>query len=592
MAIKKYGLEFPDGTTPASIELFCFSDDVAREHSGLSRYEHYRAAVDLLWNVPRRLEAEARGKLREYDPDKHDTFIWNDWTERMSEELCRQPEVLIAGPGASWKSTSVAIYLVVCWFSSPHNTRIIATSTTGDGLRARFWKEIQHFYRTANAGLGNPVPSRTIIQFQKGDDGAGIYGVAVESDGNVERAINKIIGRHNTNMFVAVDELPTVSEAIVEAGVNLETGAERYQFIGLGNPDSHFDPHGRMCEPENGWNSITDETEKWRTKRGGVCIHLDGRRSPRLKDDEKFPGLIRQKDLDRTAELYGENSPQFWKQRVGFWAPEGITKTVLSETIIQKFGCMDKIGAGTGRSWVSGFIQAAILDPSFEGQDRKVLRFPKWGEISENGEVRKALDIGEYLILKVDITLPEPIHYQIARQVKQECAARGIPPRLFALDSTGEGGGLASIIAREWSPEIVQIEFGGKPSDRPVSEINPRPCYQEYYNRVTELWFSVRVMAQNQQVYGMDKDTAIEFCKRLWEMRGNLIKVESKVDMKARVGRSPDLADTGAMACELFRQIEGLSLALLGGNEDSAWSRFHKEQAALLDVEHEYLVEV
>jgi hypothetical protein len=192
--------------------------------------------------------------------------------------------------------------------------------------------------------------------------------------------------------------------------------------------------------------------------------------------------MIRQRDLDRTAEIYGENSPQFWKQRVGFWCPEGITKTVLSETMIQKFRAMEKIGAGGALSWVNGFVQAAVLDPSFEGQDRKVLRFPKWGDVFDSltGQTRKAIDLGEYIILKVDVTLPEPIHYQIVRQVKQACIERGIPPDLMALDSSGEGGGLASIFAREWSPAIVMVEFGGRASERPVSEINPRTCREEY----------------------------------------------------------------------------------------------------------------
>src|SRR3982750_985572 len=256
--IHAYGLDFPDGTTLATVELFCFAHGWAREQSGLTRYQHYRNAVDLLWNIPRRMYAAERKMA--YDPDKNDLLIWNEWTELLSEQLCIEKEVLVAGPGASWKSTAVAVYANVLWFSSPHNTRVVCTSTTSDALRAKFWKEIQHFYRTANTGLGNPVPSRTIIQYQKGDDGAGIYGVAVESDGSVERAVNKIVGRHNTNIFVAVDELATVSEAIVEASVNLETGAEHFQFAGMANPDSKFDPHGRMSEPENGWNSITDET--------------------------------------------------------------------------------------------------------------------------------------------------------------------------------------------------------------------------------------------------------------------------------------------------------------------------------------------
>jgi hypothetical protein len=594
--IHAYGLDFPDGTTPATVELFCFAHGWAREQSGLTRFQHYRNAVDLLYNFPRRVYAAERKMV--YDPDKNDLFIWNEWTELVSEQLCLEKEVLISGPGASWKSTAVALYADMFWLSSPNNTRVVCTSTTSDALRAKFWKEVMHFYRAANAGVGHPVPSRTIIQYQKGDDGAGIYGVAVESDGSVERAVNKIVGRHNTNIFVAVDELATVSEAIVEASVNLETGAEHFQFAGMANPDSKFDPHGRMSEPENGWNSITDETQMWRTKRGGVAIHLDGRRSPRIRDDDKFPGMIRQRDLDRTAEIYGENSPQFWKQRVGFWCPEGITKTVLSETMIQKFRAMEKIGAGP-ISWVNNFVQAAVLDPSFEGQDRKVLRFPKWGDVTDTQKPedwsplqgiksRKAIDLGEYMILKVDVTLPEPIHYQIVRRVKQACETRGIPPELFALDSTGEGGGLASIFAREWSPLIVQVEFGGRASERPVSEINPRTCREEYYNRVAELWFAVRTMMQNNQVYRLDKDTAVEFCKRLWEMRGNMIMVETKTVMKARVGKSPDLADSAAIACELFRQKEDLSISGIAPQADDAWEQFVKKNS--LNDPQAYLV--
>jgi hypothetical protein len=98
-------------------------------------------------------------------------------------------------------------------------------------------------------------------------------------------------------------------------------------------------------------------------------------------------------------------------------------------------------------------------------------------------------------------------------------------------------------------------------------------------------------MMQNSQVYGLDKDTAIEFCKRLWEPRGNMIIVETKTVMKARTGKSPDLADSAVIATELFRQKEDLSITGIAAQDD-AWARFHKEQNALLDARHEYLVEV
>ena len=64
---------------------------------------------------------------------------------------------------------------------------------------------------------------------------------------------------------------------------------------------------------------------------------------------------------------------------------------------------------------------------------------------------------------------------------------------MFALDSTGEGGGLASIFQREWSPEILCVEFGGRPSKHPVSQTNPKRADQEYDRRVTELWFAFQI---------------------------------------------------------------------------------------------------
>ncbi len=574
--IVRYGLQFPEGATAADIELICFNRGHTPEQGGLGRFEHLRNAIDLLWNEPRR-RASAERKIA-YDRDKDDAFIWNEWTELMMRGFCENQEVIVAGSGGSWKTTCMALYFLCFWLSSPHNTRVILTSTTGDGLRARVWKEVVHFWRAVN--VGNLVQSRTMIQFLKGDDGAGIYGIAVESDGNVEKAVSKIIGRHNTNMGVGIDEMPTVSGAIVEAAVNLSTGAERFELKGVGNPDSHFDPHGLAAEPADGWDSISVDTETWRTKRGGLGIHLNGFNSPRIGNDDKFPGLIRRSDLERTAAQYGEDSPQMWKQRKGFWAPEGITKTVISETMITKFKAKEKA------IWVRDFQKGAGLDPAFEGGDRCTLRFGFVGQI--DGGVT-AVALGDTKIIKLEVTSAEPLHYQIVRQVKEECLARGIGPDYFALDSTGEGGALASIFAREWSPAINQVEFGGRASEMPVSSINPRPSYQEYVNRVTELWFTFRTMMQNGQIRGLDDAAAIEFTKRKFEMEGNRTVVESKKKMKKRTGKSPDLADATVVLCELFRKKAHMELgngAISRASSDD-WNRVAKKMQVLDDA---YLV--
>ena len=372
-------------------------------------------------------------------------------------------------------------------------------------------------------------------------------------------------------MVVIVDEMPYTPEAIVEACVNLETGAKSFQFIGLGNADDMLDPHGRMSEPIGGWDSVDVESTEWKTRRG-VCIHLDGLKSPNITNKEaKYPGLLTQADIDTTTSVYGVDSPQFWQMRRGFWAPEGITKTVLSMPMILRSSAFEDC------SFDQEVIPVAGLDPAFEGDDRCVLRFAKCGKV--DGKMTLRLERKVYI--KVKVKPDDPSHYQIVRQVKEACKNEGVKPYYFGLDSTGEGGGLASIFQREWSREILMVEFGGRPSGTPVSDTNPKRCDEEYDRKVTELWFFFRILLLNGQIRGLDPESAMEFCRRWWQMRGPYISLETKAKMKDRTRRSPDLADADVVTARVANARCGLVMSSHSNNEarpDTPWKRFLKKR--------------
>lgn len=534
----------------------CFSQGWSEEKGGLGRYGHLRNAIDLIFNKRSR------------------AFIWNEWTEMIMRAFCENREVSLAGPGASWKTTCMAVYALSVWMSSPLDTRIVITSTTLDGLRARIWKEVMHFYRVAGKPFGNSVNHpHPKIQSIKGDDGHGIFGIAVEA-GNVDDAVENIQGRHAPNTTVLVDEMTGVSAAIIKAGANLEKGTRRFQMIGSANPISYFDEHGLFSEPEHGYAAITVEDEKWKTVRGGVCIHLDGLKSPNVRAGKQiYPGMISLDDVEVSKRRDGENSPDYWRYVRGFWPPEGITKTVLTQTIIAKFKAREQ------PTWVETPILGAALDPAFEGGDRRVLRFGKCGKIDDNGVVRIGLALTELIKLDVDVTSKEPIHYQIARQTREECKARGVPASYFAMDVSGEGGGTSDIFKREWSSEFLEVEFGGRASDRAISDINPRPGHEEYATRVSELWYQFRSAVERGQIRGLDVETAKEFCERNYEMRGARIMVESKTKMKVRIGHSPDLADAAVILLELFL-VRGLlpsALSIVSPyGKQNTWKDFSK----------------
>jgi len=549
-----YGKNFPT-KDPQAIELWCFANDPPL---GLGRYQHLRNSIDCIWNVHHK-----------------DCFIWNDWSERLMRGFAENKWVTATGPAASWKTTSAALYALCSFYADPKNTVVICTSTTLDGLRRRIWKEILKYHRLRPL-FGNPVISRNCIQFTKGRDDAGIFGLATDK-GEIEKAIGKIIGFHAPKIVVMVDEMPYTPEAIVEACVNLETGARRFEFKGLGNADDHLDPHGRMSEPKEGWDSVSVDTEEWETKRG-ICIHLDGLKSPNILDKTRnYPGMLCQADIDTTAEVYGVDSPQFWQMRRGFWAPESLQKTVLSMPMIVKTGAMGDC------SFDQSYVNVAALDPAFDGGDRCVLRLGRCGDV--NG--KRSLLLGATHYIKTVIRSDDPQHYQITRSVREICTGEGVEPYYFGLDSTGEGGGLSNIMQKEWSREILCVEFGGRATSEAVSDTNSKPSNEEYDRRVTQLWFFFRLLLLNEQIRGLDFTTATEFCRRWWQMRGPYISLETKVKMKERTRKSPDHADNAVIMAQVGHARCGLSPRSISHSEsrqDSPWKRFLAKRQ--LDTEY------
>jgi hypothetical protein len=588
--VETYGLlNLPSNVRQVEIELMlAFNRRLFAATGWQGRLFHLKNAIDLIWNVPRRQHAAARGQA--YDERKHDAYIWNEWSENMQRLFCDHPGRTITGPHASGKTTSAAVYHLCAFYAAPTNTIVVLTSTTLPGLRKRIWKEILRYHRLANPGFGHVAAADYAIRFQKGSDESGIFGIATgQNDGDVKTAVEKIIGFHAANAYAMVDEMQATNEAIVTASISLRAGTDNFEFTGLGNADSELDSHGQASEPIEGWDSITVESDFWLTKRG-ACLHLDGPESPRIKEgDDFYPGLMTRRDIEDTKKEYGEDSPDFWQRIRGYWAPQGVQKIVLTPAIVNKGRAKEKA------IWTGEFMLGAALDPAFEGGDRCALRIGKVGEFAETGVI--GMELCDKIIIKISASDPLPLHYQIVEQVSEILLQRSIPWDMFAMDSTGEGGGLASIFMREKSSAFLPVEFGGRASAmiiRPKSDINPTPklARDEYVNRRTELWYAFRTVVQNGQVRGLDHETMVEFCQCRYKMQGNLRILESKADMKARIRRSPDLADATVVLTELFRRRGLLDDPESAGQEKQGddWQELARRYDVASDPEN-YLVE-
>lgn len=517
-------------------------------------------------------------------------YQWHRWNERRMRGFCNYDWLTWLGPASSAKSTDAAIFGLEYWEEAPHETAVIVCSTTMKMLRLRIWSQVAHYHTQLPKNLG-PVgellDSVTRIRWQQGDDKNGIFGMAVE-EGPVDEVINNLIGIHTKRVLLILDEMQGIREAIMKATNNMIANPE-FKMIGMGNPDALTNPLGKESEPIDGWDSVTrGETEEWETHGGptkgrGLCQFFDGRKSPAddsPEEKKRLPWLCNQEWYQGIlkAAKGNLNDPAVWQMAIGWPPPMGLESTLLDNSIIETFHVKDPA------TWTEGFTQCAALDPAFNGGDRAILQFGKYGRSSgiqfdqdkrtwstSVGQTAWIIEFGEWLQVPIDAESSRPIHYQILDFVKFECEKRGIPPHQFACAAAGEGGGLVSIFQTNWGA-INPIEEGGAPSERMVpNQFNPdgspktaKDCYD---TRASELCFGLREFAMANGLRGMSNEAIFQCCSRRTFYRNGKWATEPKTGSKgrtdekgrpvkgykSRMGHSPDHADTDNILIEHCR---------------------------------------
>lgn len=495
---------------------------------------------------------------------------WNEWAEKIGRAFCEKKHNAVCGCAGSGKSTIAGLYAFFFLLAAPNDTAVLIASTTIDAAKKRIWKEIRKFFTealrlTGKLGeltlIGNPKPC---VRSSKTDTAHGIYVVAV-AKGEVEKGVEALKGFHPKRLLMIGDETDSINQAVVDVGANQEVGTLEYQTIWLGNDPSMFNPLGRMMEPAKG-KAVGLEHVEWISTTGVNCLRLDAYDSPNLRDNDKWKGIIRKQDIDSILKRYGDNAPQVWIMLRGIHPPEGADSTVVSEALLGRYNCSQ------GVVWERGFTLSATLDPAFGG-DRCVYRTFGRGR-DTSGKTRVLLM--EKIVIPISATdTQNPAEYQIAKKVIEFNKARGIQPEEFSGDSTGIGRGVMAVLRTEWSPRINECNFGGAPSDMPVSEEDNKPAKEAYDRRVTELWFSFREFVMADMIRGLDSETAVEFCQRRFEIVNRKTRLETKDDMKARGLESPDFADAVVVYIHMIRE-KGINASVVTEVKKSNTDNFEK----------------
>lgn len=549
--------------------------------------------------------------LRNYFYLVHPDCAWHEWRETMFHSLTDDEYATKIGPltirniqwvgcGAGGKTASAGDYAFAWWIADPINSTVILTSTSKGKIKQRVWPLIQSRYVEAKqvmeeSGVVGPHMLNSTLELQctKGDSKHAIFAQAVET-GELAQAIEKLKGVHNPRIMLVIDEAPGTPEAVYGTISNMQKGCTDLTILQIGNgPLTHLDPFSRCCTPTVGWNNISVDYEKWPTKAvpdfqlpKGYCFHFDGTKSPNVKAGKTiFPFLYTWENWMMVRDSpESQRTAQFYSQDRGFWPPEGFLRTVLTEEMIERGNARGKV------EFNGSTVPVGSLDSGFGG-DACVLRFGRMGKLADG---RMAVQIDECIEIPilVDAIDPKtqkklPAEYQIASRVIEEAQKRNVKFEYFGAEATGTGRGAAAVLTQEWG-EIIWVESGGRPSEMPASEEDPRPSREVYDRRITELWFSVQAFVKGGQLGGLCEDDVIQFCARQYDFVNKKYTLEKKEDLKLRLNRSPDNADSVAVMIEVTRRH---GMETRGPRAQRMWSMFDqqiKENQKLYDEENLY----
>lgn len=499
------------------------------------------------------------------------------WHKICRDTILNSPITVLMGP-ASTAKTHEASWLFLCdWMCFPKDTCVLVSSTDMRGLRLRVWGEMASLWERAVQRFpylpGHLIDSRLAITAEAlSEDGevddrivrdmrSAIIGIPTIQGGKFV-GLGKFVGIKQKRVRLIADEAAQMGGSFLSAFSNLNKNPD-FRAVVIGNPNDPLDSLGRAAEPKDGWENHMEpeKTEIWETRfMDGKCVNLIGTDSPNydFPDTQKprFPYLIHKRKIDETAAFFGRDSYEFYAQSIGAMKIATLSRRILTRKLCEDNGALEQFV-----TWDGQRTKIAALDAAYGG-DRCVFISAEFGK-TVGGKIRLLLAAPQLVPVTPKSALePED---QIAVWVKRECTGLGILPANFGHDSTGRGS-LGTALARAWSADCQPIEFGGKASKRPVSldhyitdrQTNQRRlliCDEFYTHMVCELWFSVRFAIEAKQVRGLTQETMEEGCMREWvQEKNDRRSIETKIEMKLRLGRSPDLMDAVAIVVEMARR--------------------------------------
>ena len=390
------------------------------------------------------------------------------------------------GVGKTWTAARAALWYL---YSHPHAI-VLTTAPTHRQVRSILWAEIRRQVRCSKVPLGGRLTETGLSL----DDDWFAMGLSTDEP-------DRFQGYHAEHLLLILDEAPGVSPEIYEAARGLLT-SQHARILLIGNPTV---PSGPFYEAfrNPGWHTIHI-----------ACTH-----SPNVTSGRTiYPKLVTRQWIETQRAEWGGDSPAFRARVLGEFPEESDSR----------------------------LVPLAWLHAAQE-------RFNSTCDCADESALRMGVDVARYGADQTVIVLAD------AAGLRDIFAASGL--------STMETAGRVISLAREFGirPESIAVDdigVGGGVTDRlreqdwPVQAINAasRPMSVNFANRRAELFWAAReaLNPDGPRPISLPRGKFERLSNELsqisyhFDSRGRIL-VESKDQIRTRLGASPDYADAFAL---------------------------------------------
>lgn len=416
--------------------------------------------------------------------------LWSEQREIL-KIMSRPGARLAVRTGHSVGKTYAAAALICAFLPTHRNARVVTTAPTWLQVQDLLWAEVNRLHSESDKPLGGKCDT-TRWRIDKN-----WFAVGLSTDDK-----KRFQGHHAAHLLLVFDEASGVREDIWEAAESLMAGQD-VRWLAIGNPLSAHGSFAKCFTGGSGWKTM----------------HISCQDSPNISGEMDIPGGVTQTWIDAMAEKWGTDSA-FYKSRVLGEFPDDEE----DESLVP----LAWITQATERATKASGAKVLGVDVARYGADETVVCVRQGGRIVRLvGWRKKALT-------------------ETAGRVIAIAREEGVPPCRIAVDDTGVGGGLTDNLDEHYNTgtqrkgKVTAVNFGSKPDDD-----------EHYENAKAEIYWRLREALDP----GKGGDLALPDDEDLlgglrqryrFTSRGKLA-IESKDQVKARLGRSPDRADALAL---------------------------------------------